>query len=315
MRTLSAVTPNGLRRVCLCVSRKGMACALSAALLIATGPAWRSEAGQAQPAASPANTDSQKAEFSKRESEPAKPDADPAKLEPAKTDAAGSTWKDKQIPDWTEADAKQLLADSPWTKTLTPAVDKPAETKKSDTSKPSRFKLGGFGLGRRNTSDASSSGSSASTAPPPDANSSSSSPAPASSDQPPTLKLRWASALPVREAELKSRDTGAPAVDEAHYAIAVYGVPNKVVKDDSERTANQLKADAAIKREAKEDIRPSGVQIFLHDDGAMILYLFPRTEEITWRDHVLEFDAQIGHLKLKQTFASDDMRFRGTLEL
>src|SRR5258708_6046208 len=36
-----------------------------------------------------------------------------------------------------------------------------------------------------------------------------------------TLMLRWESVPPVREAELKARETNATTVDENHYAIAV----------------------------------------------------------------------------------------------
>src|SRR5579875_1226249 len=31
-------------------------------------------------------------------------------------------WKDKQVPDWTDEDAKQVLADSPWVKTVTATI-------------------------------------------------------------------------------------------------------------------------------------------------------------------------------------------------
>ena len=104
-------------------------------------------------------------------------------------------------------------------------------------------------------------------------------------------------------------------VDEDHYAIAVYGIPSKMVKDDSKKFADRLKTQAAIKRDAKTDIKPSSVEIMLRDDGPVILYLFPRNVEITWRDHRIEFDAQVGSLKIKQSFDADDMRFHGTLEL
>jgi hypothetical protein len=104
-------------------------------------------------------------------------------------------------------------------------------------------------------------------------------------------------------------------VDQDHYAIAVYGISSKVVKDDSKKFADRLKAQAAIKRDTKADLKPSSVEIMLRDDGPVILYLFPRSVEITWRDHQIVFDAQVGNLKIKQAFEADDMRFHGTLEL
>ncbi len=88
-----------------------------------------------------------------------------------------------------------------------------------------------------------------------------------------------------------------------------------MVKDDSKKFTEELKAQAVVKRDAKADMKPSSVEIRMREDGPVILFLFPRTEEITWRDHRIEFDAQIGQLKIKQVFQSDDMRFHGTLEL
>ncbi len=239
----------------------------------------------------------------------------------AKDEPASPAWKDKQVSEWTEADAKQLLADSPWTKSVTPTTDKPLEKNAGPSGTRKRFGIGGLGIGRRSAASdtASADNRSSNSTPSPNSQSSSatsSSSSSASAEQSlPTLKLRWESALPVREAELKSHDTAALAVDENHYGIAVYGVPGRMVKDDSKKLIDRLKAQAAIKRAAKEDIKPSAVEIRVREDGPVILYLFPRTEEITWRDHEIEFDAQIGPLKFKQSFQSDDMRFHGTLEL
>ena len=42
----------------------------------------------------------------------------------------------------------------------------------------------------------------------------------------PVLQLRWESALSVRAADLKAHEANAPTVNEGHYAIAVYGVPD-----------------------------------------------------------------------------------------
>lgn len=270
-------------------------------------PVWAGQAkvDQASPTPMPADSASPHSAI-----DPASPNvvaADPAA-------GASPAWRDKQISDWTDADARQVLADSPWAKSVIPTSDKPLEKNPSQPQTRKRFGIGGFGIGgsRRNTaSNAGDGGGSGSTS----SSSSSSSSSSGSGATPATLRLRWESALPIREAELKSHDTGALAVDEDHYAIAVYGVPGKMVKDDSKKFAEELKAQATIKREAKADLKPSSVTVRVREDGPVILYLFPRTEEITWRDHLLEFDAQIGPLKVKQSFAADDMRFHGTLEL
>jgi len=38
--------------------------------------------------------------------------------------AASEAWKQKEFPDWTEEDAKQVMTDSPWAKTVTPTLVK-----------------------------------------------------------------------------------------------------------------------------------------------------------------------------------------------
>jgi hypothetical protein len=250
---------------------------------------------------------------------PANPAVDPGAANTAPAPGVPA-WRDKQVPEWTEGDAKQLLSDSPWAKSVVPTVDKAAEKKASPSkANPSGRKfigIGGFGIGgkRSESSSTDSNTSKASSGGAPPGSSSSSSSSADSDAAPPTLRLRWESALPIREAELKAKETGALAVDEDHYAIAVYGVPSRMV-NDSKKFADELKAQAVIKRDAKEDMKPSSVVIRVREDGPVVLYVFPRTEEITWRDHQIEFNAQIGPLKFKQAFASDDMRFHGELQL
>jgi len=130
------------------------------------------------------------------------------------------------------------------------------------------------------------------------------------------LTLRWESALPVREAELKARDVTAPTLDdEDHYAIAVYGIPRGLLRDDSKIMAEDLKRQALLKREGKKDTKPSSVEILLRDDGPVVLYLFPKSAEFDWRDHRIQFDAQLPGLKFTQAFSFDDMTFHGKLEL
>lgn len=132
---------------------------------------------------------------------------------------------------------------------------------------------------------------------------------------PPELTLRWESALPVRSAELKVRDNDAPTVDSGHYAIAVYGVPDQMLKGTTDKLADQLKKDGKLKRDGKKDIKASSVQVLERPNGPVIVYLFPMKDEISRNDHRVEFDAKIGRLQLTQSFFTDDMVFNGKLEM
>ena len=201
--------------------------------------------------------------------------------------AADEAWKNKQFPEWTEDDAKALLKDSPWVKTVAATLVKPSGKEVQVST----------GFGRRKHRETSDTAAPANT-------------------KPPMLTLRWESALPVREAELKARDVTAPALDdEDHYAIAVYGIPRAMLKDDSKVMAEDLERQALLKREGKKDTKPSNVEILLRDDGPVVLYLFPKSAEFDWRDHKIEFDAQLPGLKFTQAFSFDDMTFHGKLEL
>ncbi len=133
--------------------------------------------------------------------------------------------------------------------------------------------------------------------------------------EPPKLTLRWESALPIREAELRSRDVDAPTVDEKHYAIAVVGVPRNMIKADTRAMESDLKKQAFLKRDDKKDLKPSSVEILQRDDGPVIVFFFPRSTEITPSDRRVEFDAQIGRLKFAEPFYLEDMVYQGKLAL
>jgi hypothetical protein len=232
-------------------------------------------------------------------------------------------WKSKQIPEWTPDDAQKILSDSPWAKSVTPTIGRASDN--GDTGRrgggfgggipgiggiggrrggygyPGGYPGGGGGYpgsggsgypgGRRRDDDT------------------------ANSSQPPSLRVRWESAMPIREAELKTRDTNAPTVDEGHYAIAVYGIPSRMAGGDPQKLADQFKKEAALKRDGKKDIKPSEVQVLQREDGPVVVYLFPRSKEITAQDRRIEFDAKVGRLEVTSSFFSEDMMFQGKLEL
>jgi hypothetical protein len=248
-------------------------------------------------------------------------------------------WKNKQIAEWTQDDAQQLLSDSPWAKTITPNVNR----SESDGQRgPGGGRsgigigvpgIGGIGGGRRGggypgggypgggypgggyPGGGDPGGGYPDGGYPGGGRSRRTDDGDANSGQAVSLKLRWESAFPVREAELKNRDTTAPTVDEDHYAIAVYGVPNRIANGDSKSLAGQLKKEAAIKRDGKKDLKPSSVEVLQFADGLVIVYLFPRSQEITRQDRRLGFEAKIGRMEFTQFFYTADMVYQNKLEL
>jgi hypothetical protein len=114
---------------------------------------------------------------------------------------------------------------------------------------------------------------------------------------------------------LKARETGPPAVDDACYAIAVYGIPHRAAEGDAKSLEKELKREAALKRDGKKDVKPSKVEVLRREDDTVIVYLFPRAKEITRQDRRVEFEAQIGRFQLTQAFYPQDMTYNGKLEL
>ena len=101
-------------------------------------------------------------------------------------------------------------------------------------------------------------------------------------------------------------------MDLDHYAIAVYDVPTP----NRWNLARELKGIAFLKREKKKDLKPSRVEILRGAGGtATVVYLFPRSAEITAKDGRLEFVVQIGRLFVSQFFYTQEMQLQGKLEL
>ena len=231
---------------------------------------------------------------------------------PAAIVIAGSEpWKEKAISEWTEDDARIVLSDSPWVKTVQVQADRSAGQSHPASRGMGRrggINLGGIGVGLPGAGGMGRRGGGYPgggypTGQPGGANT-----------RLPSVRLRWESALPVRSVELKARDMDAPTVDEGQYAIAVYAVPERFLPGGS-NTAGQLKKQAALKRDGKPDIKPSAVEVLQRSDGAAVVYFFPRSAEIAGRDKHVEFDGRVGVLRVTQSFQLEDMVYQGKLEL
>jgi len=220
--------------------------------------------------------------------------------------AADPSWKGKDMSTWSAEEAKQILADSPWSKTIKAGITR-LQTEEQrresgfmgqghgvgydglETPRPKFPSLPSlFGIGKVETR-----------------------PAP----QTLTLLLRWESALPVRVAGLKANVPPPPALDRDGYTIAVYGVPHANVDDDPKSLGKPLKKQAFLRRTGKKDVKPSGAQVFQGENGTVVLYTFPPSAEINKNDGHIDFNAQIGRIVFTQSFDLTEMQIQGKLEL
>ena len=210
--------------------------------------------------------------------------------------AADPAWKSKPVAQWNEEDAKQVLADSPWVKRAVP-VELPQLT-------PEQRREGGATGGGRGIGIAGLEGRDSTTG------------RPSRLGQLPALPIRWESAFPIRTAEVKAREMGAPDWEGDAYVLAVYDVPDIKFAGGQKTQTGELKQAAFLKREGKKDLRPSGVQLMQEPNGlAVVVYVFPRTEEISPEDKRVEFVAQINRLSLAQYFYPAEMVLEGKPQL
>jgi hypothetical protein len=223
--------------------------------------------------------------------------------------AADQVWESKPAAQWTEVDARQVLAESPWAKP-TRAVITPRLTE-------GRLREGGQmgqsrGLGNDGV-DPKDSGPKVSpnifTGP------GAGDRGPRSLPQSITLQLRWENALPVRIAELRLHEIEPLTLPGDGYSVAVYGVPGGGFKGSPEQLGQPLRSLAALKRDGKKDVRPVRVEVFQRENDAVVVYLFPLSAEISKQDRRIRFEAQIGRIVLAQDFDLSEMEYLGKLEL
>jgi len=209
------------------------------------------------------------------------------------------SWKDSSVPQWSEDDAKQFLAESPWVKTV--QLDKVRNLSPFERRDGGDWEAGiptGIGMATlglladwRDIEALEHSYALANLG---------------------TVAVRWESAFPVRAAKAKVGETNIPGLTNDYYAIAVYDVRPPFRWN----LAKQLKGVAFLKIDTRKQLKPSRVMVLPKAGGlATFVYLFPRSVEITKKDRSLGFVAQIGRLFVSVNFFPQEMRLQGDPQL
>jgi hypothetical protein len=221
--------------------------------------------------------------------------------------ATDPVWMNKPIQDWTQEDARQVLAHSPWARSIKAAITRlQSEDERREGGNMGQERGIGFDGIDKGPRPKLPTGLPDLIKPDNGAR-----PAPQSV----TLQLRWESALPISAAEMKAGFIEPPNLPGEGYRLAVYGVPSASVKGDPKSLGEPLKKLAVLRRDGKKDVKPSSVEVFQREDGFAIVYTFPLSAEITRKDGRVEFDAQIGRIVISQSFDVGEMQFQGKLEL
>jgi len=207
---------------------------------------------------------------------------------PAAAFVSKEFWNGKMPSDWTDAEIRQLLNQSPWAK----------EGSISDTTQRGSLGsnaagAGGGGGRRRGRGAASPSGAATNTGPLV------------------TWKatVRWESALPVREALHR----GAPGELPEDYVLNVFGEVPGVDPDASDAI---LKDNTTLEHKG-DQIKLNRVELAPKNSmsEAGTLFYFSRRLALRLEDQEAIFTTKLGPLKVKCKFTLKDMLYRGNLEL
>jgi hypothetical protein len=224
--------------------------------------------------------------------------------------AADPAWKTKQPSEWSEEDAKQVLAKSPWSMEITAgiAARETEDELRSGGQMGQPHGVGYDGLDPKGSGPALPKSM-------PDLLFGKDKPSARSQPRGLTLRLRWETALPVEIAELKAQELDPPSLEGHGYRIAIYDIPGGYLKGDPKKLGDPLKEYAFLRREGKPDVHPSRAEVFSGDAGSVVVYLFPLSAELSPNDGQVQLEAHIGRVVVNQVFQLAAMIFQGKLEL
>ena len=228
-------------------------------------------------------------------------------LSPSLLVAADPPWMTKQLAEWGEQDSRLVLSNSPWVKMATPsmlAILNSYQRREGGDMGAGSGGKGGPGLEAAQGTSLIG-GKPGQPAARPEAALSRI-----------KMQIRWESALPIRSAEFRINEPGAPVLEGDEYAIAVYGVSLRTALLEPKNAEETLKKTATLKIEWKKDVKPSRVAVIELGGGmATVVYMFPRTQPITVDDKRVDLTLQIGRYYFAQSFYPPEMQLLGKLAL
>ncbi|MGC2661203.1 MAG: hypothetical protein WA324_24895 [Bryobacteraceae bacterium] len=236
---------------------------------------------------------------------------------------AGPAWLTKDFKDWTQKDASAVLTESAWARVMPmPSSERPSQVIVDNGAlAPGSQSSSAIGPNMTNTSmtganQGSEGGNPSRTPAMTPAAMAQSTGAPATQ---PTVTVIWASALPVRLAELKLRTQGNPLTNaqiqaamkpRERYVIVVVGLP----PPDDLSQVNALAATSSLGTRGKT-IPCSESDFRTIANHNLYIFRFPKTSIFNLDDRDVEFRMTMGHMQIKRKFELRDMIYQGNLAL
>jgi len=217
---------------------------------------------------------------------------------------AADFWETKKYTEWSDKEVKKMLSDSPWAATITtgstvadtlpnpPGMSGGGGSRGGGGGGGGGGDMGGGGGDRGGGGGGRGGGAMSAT-------------------------IRWATALPVKQALMKQRAgerAGSPeavlalSAPTAQYVIILEGVRSRVEPE-------QLKTATKLNRKGKPSIVPEKVDVQRTQQGTFLLFYFPKTDPLVLEDKEVEFVVKVGQVDLKHKFKLKDMVFGGNLAI
>ena len=137
------------------------------------------------------------------------------------------------------------------------------------------------------------------------------------------VTVRWASALPVKQAIIRSRyrgdfeesekDKQLLNMKDEQYVVLLSGLPSRMAR--ALRNTDRIKEMTVLHRKKKDPIAAASVELLPRDQFVEIFLFFPRTAAIALEDKDVELRTQVGPFKIKRKFKLKNMVFKDKLEL
>jgi hypothetical protein len=210
---------------------------------------------------------------------------------------AADFWQTKPFTEWADKDLTKMISNSPWAKEFS------VEMAGGAAGGGGGGKKGGGGTRDGGQTGAADAGGGAPSI---------------------TLTIRWASALPVKQALVRMSFKGDAATspeakqrleaNEPDYVIVVSGLNRGMVLGSADELKQAMMGATALVIKGKEPIKAKDFRIV--GQGKMdAVFAFPKANPITEDDKEVEFQSKVGMNIIRQRFRLKDMMFNGKLEL
>ncbi len=217
----------------------------------------------------------------------------------------------KAFPNWDERTVYRLLTDSAWAKTRTVKIE---WLKKEDRQPISYKDIPGADKGKPIPDSYGSPVGGVGTK-------SRTSQLPDRAD----VIIRWASALPVRQAKAvyKQRDEKASAeklaewvgTASADYELEIFGIPALVAHQGAGSIEHLVRQSAYLITRSGRKIAPARVQADVGGTSVTVTLQFPKTEELRASDGEVEVFADFQLFSVREKFKLSAMTYEGRLEM